>query len=382
MQKLKIVHVYKSFNVYNGLIEILTIMAQNFDYERYEFGVCVNEYEHNPFGEKFQKAGGQIFNLNLKSGLNNKHNEFLALHSFLKQYKPHIIQTHVLKANLYGTIAARMVGVPVIITTEMTLKDTAPTAMHRMRDRIIQPFVSYMIKKSDRFIVTSEYIKNQWMNRGNEKIIEVVYPPFNLEKYDKAVRTPRKKIESIGKMAGFVGRLSEEKSINTLLEAMAIVIKEIPDMGCTIVGTGPMEQRLKSRCDILKISDHIEFTGYMENSFEALREIDVFVLPSRTEGCPIVILEAMAMGLPVVATNIGGNPELVTDNETGLLVPCGDSNRMANAIIELVKNRERARTMGQNGRRRAFSQFNPSSFASKMQMLYQALYDKKCVADK
>ena len=163
--------------------------------------------------------------------------------------------------------------------------------MKRFRDRLIQPVASFMINRSDKFMVTSEYIKKQWTGDNVSERIEVIYPPFNLEKYDRAVRTPRNQIESIGKRVGFVGRLSEEKSIDTLIRAMVKVISEIEDVRCMIVGTGPLESELKSYCETLNISERIEFTGYKENSFEALREMDVFVLPSRTEGCPIVILK-------------------------------------------------------------------------------------------
>lgn len=377
MQKIKILHVYKSFNVYNGLVEILTILAQNLDHQRFELGICVNEYQGNCFGEKFEKLGARIFNLDIKPGLGSSHRQIMGLCRFFKQYKPDVVQTHVLKANLFGTIAARMAGVPVVITTEMTLKDTASTALRRFRDRLLQPFAAFMINRSDKFMVTSEYIKRQWINRKNSDRLEVIYPPFNLEKYDIAVRTPRKQIESIGRRVGFVGRLSEEKSVDTLIGAMARVIGIMPDVRCTIVGTGPLEERLQAYCESLSIGANVEFTGYKENSFEALREMDVFVLPSRTEGCPIVVLEAMAMGLPVVATDVGGNPELVDHNYTGILVPPADEEKMAEAIGELITDREKARSMGQNGRKRAFSRFHPSTFASSMMTMYQKLYRKK-----
>lgn len=382
MQKIKILHVYKSFNVYNGLIEILTILAQNLDHQKFEMGVCVNEYQENAFGRNFEELGAKIFNLDIKPGLGYNYRQVLELNRFFKQYQPDIVQTHVLKANLYGTIAAKMAKVPAVITTEMTLKDIAPTTMKRFRDRLIQPVASFMINRSDKFMVTSEYIKKQWTGDNVSERIEVIYPPFNLEKYDRAVRTPRNQIESIGKRVGFVGRLSEEKSIDTLIRAMVKVISEIEDVRCMIVGTGPLESELKSYCETLNISERIEFTGYKENSFEALREMDVFVLPSRTEGCPIVILEAMAMGLPVVATDVGGNPELVVHNKTGILFPQGDEQMLSDAICELIKNREKAREMGQNGRKRAFTRFHPSSFASRMMSIYQQLYEKKSDSEK
>ena len=377
MEKLKIVHVYKSFNIYNGLIEILTILAQNIDHDKYELGVCVNEYQRNTFGDKFEGLGGKIFNLNIPQKIYNEPRSIVALYNFFKSYKPHVVQTHVLKANFFGTIAAKMAKVPVVIATEMTLKDTAPSSVRRIRDKLIQPFAGYFINNCDKFVVTSNYIKNEWARAGTDRSFEVIYPPFNLEKYDQAVRKPRVQTKFPGKRIGFVGRLSEEKSVDLLLESMIRVHKSDSEADLTIVGTGPIEQQLKSYCSKIGLDGCVNFAGYKSNSFEALKEMDVFVLPSRSEGCPIVILEAMAMGLPVVATNVGGNPELVVDNETGFLVPHANSDKMAQAILTLISDRERARTFGQNGRKIAFTKFHPSSFTNKFQTLYEKMYTSK-----
>ena len=127
------------------------------------------------------ELGAKIFNLDIKPGLGYNYRQVLELNRFFKQYQPDIVQTHVLKANLYGTIAAKMAKVPAVITTEMTLKDIAPTTMKRFRDRLIQPVASFMINRSDKFMVTSEYIKKQWTGDNVSERIEVIYPPFNLE---------------------------------------------------------------------------------------------------------------------------------------------------------------------------------------------------------
>lgn len=376
MERLKVIHVYKSFNVYNGLIEILTIMAQNINHSRYELGVCVYEYKDSEFGKKFQDLGGKIYNLNIPSNIINKHEEFLSLYRFFKKEKPHIVQTHVLKANLFGTVAARMAKVPVVIATEMTLKDIASTNFSRFRDRLIQPLVGFVINRCDRFVVTSQYIKNEWAGNLNHERFEVIYPPFNLDKYDKAIRSPQPAPMSVGKRIGFVGRLSEEKSVNTLIDAMSIVNKSHPDAVLSIIGTGPMEKYLKKQCNKLNLNKTIRFEGYKPNSFESLKEMDIFVLPSRTEGCPIVVLEAMAIGLPVIATNVGGNPELVIDGETGLLIPVEQPEIMAMSIIKLIENSNLTQKLGQNGKKRAFTEFHPSYFTERLQKLYDHLVSK------
>ncbi len=375
--KIKVLHIYKDFNVYNGLIEILMILAQNFDHAKFELGVCVYRYEGNEFGDKFEKLGGKIFNLRIPKKLYNEPRELAALYSFIKDYRPDVVQTHVLKANLYGIIAARMAGVPIVIGTEMTLKDTAPSPLRRLRDKVIHPVVGSIVGHCDKFMVTSEYIKQEWYHQKYEGKYKVIYPPFNLEKYKEAMNFTVRPCSPQIPTVGFVGRLSEEKGIDWLIRSMVRVKERVPHARLLIVGTGPLENELRALSRSLRLNSSVEFTGYRQNVFEVLRQMDVFVIPSRSEGCPIVVLEAMAMGLPVVASRVGGNPELVSDGETGYLIPFQDVDGLANAVVTLLRDRDRARAMGARGNDLAFSKFHPASFVNQVQDLYLQLYTDK-----
>ncbi|KMQ52620.1 glycosyl transferase family 1 [Chitinispirillum alkaliphilum] len=376
MKKLKVLHIYKSFNVYNGLIEILDILAQNFDHNTMELAVCVFEYETNPFGKRFEELGGKIFNLSVKQNAVNEPRSFYRLYRFFKEYRPDIVQTHVLKANLMGIAAAKLARVPVVIGTEMTLKDTAPSKVARVRDRFIQPFTSMVINRCDSFVVTSKFIKSEWEKSCAPNLFKIVYPPFNLRKIRDTERNGAKR-GAYSKRIGFIGRLSDEKSIDILLEAMSIVGEYEPEAKLTVVGTGPLEESLKRYAEKIGVDKRVNFAGYRSNVFEALKEIDIFVLSSRTEGCPIVILEAMAAGVPVVATRVGGNPELVEDGRTGFLVPHSDPAAMAEAILKLTADSGKASRMGKEGRKVAFTKFHPSKFSDSLEVLYRDLYDRK-----
>lgn len=374
MKKIKVLHVYKDFNVYNGLIEILTIIAQNIDQKKYDFGVCVFRYTKNSFGEQFKEIGGKIFSLDVKDRFYKEPVEFIKLWKFLRDYKPDIVQTHVLKANLFGTIAARFVHIPIIIGTEMTLKDIAPSGIRRLRDKLIQPLVSYIVKRCSMFIVTSQFIKEQWIGRKEIENVEVVYPPFNIVKYQQAQVSEHLDRSQKGFRIGFVGRLSEEKGVDFLLRAMRIVVDKFPDIHLTIVGTGPLMRNFIIYTKKLQLTENVHFTGYVPNVFTILKTLDVFVLPSRTEGCPIVILEAMASGLPVIATSVGGNPELVQNGETGILVPFNDEKKLSEAILELYSDHKQATKMASRGKELAFTTYNPSKFVSHFQDIYERLY--------
>jgi len=382
VEKIKIIHVYKDFNVYNGLVEILTILAGGMDLDRFELGVCVFRYDGNSFGDDFEQLGGRIHSLNIPKSPANEIREFNGLIRFFDSFRPHIVQTHVLKSNLLGILAARKAKVPVIIGTEMTLKDIAHTPLTRLRDKLIQPLVSLSLRYSDNFMVTSEYIKKQWYHRRYSEKYRVIYPPFNLEKYQAVqagsqCKAPHTKHHD--PTIGFVGRLSEEKGLQTLLEAVAAIRSKVPRARLLIAGTGPIEHRLRKFVQDTNLGDSVSFMGFCSNVFEMMGDLDVFVLPSRTEGCPIVVLEAMAMGVPVVATNVGGTPELVENNVTGLLVQSNAPDELARSIVELLTDRERAEKMGREGHERAFSVFHPKKFIENVEHMYLELLKQKNV---
>jgi glycosyltransferase involved in cell wall biosynthesis len=384
MRKIKIIHVYKSFNVYNGLIEILTILAQSMHQDQFEIGICVYEYEGNDFGRYFEKLGGKIFVLHKRSGLAGKIDEFLGLVTFFRKHQPDIVQTHVLKANLFGIMAAKIARVPVVIGTEMTLKDTAPTRFGRIRDKFIQPLVSFIIRFSDTFMATSEFIRKQWFGEGHKHKISVIYPPFNLMKYQTAIdNSPKIKLNTDAQSSRrlcYVGRLSEEKGVRTLIEAMKIILSKDVKATLFIVGTGPLENELRAKAAEIS-SSRIVFMGYKANVFEVMRDMDIFILPSRSEGCPIVVLEAMAMGLPVVATSVGGTPELIEDGVTGILVPPSEPETIAHAVTSLINDPQNAMKLGKNGYERAFGKFHPSQFTQNIEHLYLRLLSEKRIFD-
>ena len=117
-----------------------------------------------------------------------------------------------------------------------------------------------------------------------------------------------------------------------------------------IIGTGPEEKDLKQYVYKNDLSGYVTFTGHKINVFEELSKMDLFILPSKSEGLGIAITEAMAAGLPVIASNVGGIPEVVIDSVTGFLIPEKDPALLAGAVINLMSNLERGRTMGEKGR--------------------------------
>jgi len=173
-----------------------------------------------------------------------------------------------------------------------------------------------------------------------------------------------------------VAGLREQKHHITLLRAMRAVVQVQERAMLLIAGTGPTETRLKEYIGKAGLDPYIRLLGRRDDVPDLLAASDLFVLPSRFEGLPICLLEAMAAGLPVVATNIPGNDEVVIDGETGCLVPRGDADRMAEAMVRVIAGEELGRIFGTAGRKRVEALFD----LDRMILTYEETYRKACAA--
>jgi len=377
--KIKVIHIYKDFDIYNGLIEEFLLLARMMDPAAYDFRVCVFNYKGSSFGERFQELGGNLDSLHSKW----EDNPFIIyrLYKYLKQEKPHIVQTYILKPNLYGRIAALLAGIPVIISTELTLKNQAHSMPSRIRDLFLHPLNAFLNKYTDVVLCASDAIRKQWETTTLSGRVQVLNPYFDPSKLQQPDPRRAKSAVSDNKhwVIGTVGRLSEEKRHIDLLKAFHEVGKVFPEATLLIVGDGDMKDKLITLAAQWNLSHKIRFTGFQRNVCEYLAQMDVFVLPSRTEGFGIAVLEAMATGLPVIATKVGGIPELVVHDETGVLVKPLHHEDLSKAIVDLLSNPERMHIMGQKGKERALSSFSAAQFIHQHESVYKSALAAKGV---
>jgi glycosyltransferase involved in cell wall biosynthesis len=172
-----------------------------------------------------------------------------------------------------------------------------------------------------------------------------------------------------GPVIGTAGRVAWQKGFDVLLEAVA----KLPTVRLVVVGAGPDLRDLEARAKVLGIGERVEFTGWVDNPRDHLTRFDLYVQPSRFEAQGIAIAEAMLAGLAVVATDVGGIPDVVIDGETGLLVPSEDPGALANAIGELIDDPARRAEMGAAGRRRAVERFTDTGMVAGFERLYREL---------
>ncbi len=167
-----------------------------------------------------------------------------------------------------------------------------------------------------------------------------------------------------------IGRLSPEKGADTLLRAVALIVNEEPNFKLQVAGDGACMPALLALSRELNLTEHVQFLGEVRDVPSLLARASMFVLPSLTEGISLTLLEAMARGLPVVATDVGGTPEVVEDGSSGLLVDAQSPAELAQAILRVYRHPHRARLMGLAAHHRITAHFDVRRMVSEYEGLY------------
>ena len=270
---IKVMHVWKDVKLYHGIHEQLQSLARYIDKGEFETSICILGKRHEEIARQFEDLKVTIYYLNAES-LQNP----LLIVKLLKLFRvvrPDIVQTYCLNPNVFGGIAARWARVPVIIAGELTRSDQAPSGAQRLRDKLLNPINNLISDRASCRIFVSEAVKLHWTRNRNSSKYRVIYPAFNEQKYEESRREKANNTHVIG----IIGRLSEEKRHIDLLHAMQLIIEKVPDARLRIIGDGPLSLELKAKAATIGISDKVEFTGYVKNSFNELKKIGILVLP-------------------------------------------------------------------------------------------------------
>lgn len=219
----------------------------------------------------------------------------------------------------------------------------------RVYERTISKWI---FSRSECIIAVSGAVKQHIVNLGVEpKKVKIIPNGVDLRNYVPLQKSPHRHEQCVPKKVISVGRLIQNKGIHHLIDAAPEVLQRFPSTEFIIVGDGSMRTELETRAKERGVSQAFRFHGFVPKVSNILNTCDIFVRPSLTEGMPLAVLEAMACGLPVIATRVAGTPEIVIDHETGILVDSGDAKNLAEALIELLGNTELAMIFGVNARK-------------------------------
>lgn len=293
----------------------------------------------------------------------------LPLRHRLRRLNPDVVHTYLFSPNLYGTLLGALAGTRAIVSSR---RDMAwwEAGRHLLATRFANRFV-------DRVVAVSENVRRHSIARERLDPERVVTVPngIDLAEFDRARTEPAPWTAppGVGPILAMTAGLRPVKGHEYLLGAVARLAPRFPDLRFLLVGDGPRRQELEQQARLAGIAEQVVFLGWQANVAPLLDRIDLFVLSSVSEGQSNAILEAMAAGRPVVATDVGGNPETIADGVTGLLVPPRNPERLAEAIEDALRDRSRAQAMGRAGRLRVERLFSAQAVARRLEELYASL---------
>jgi len=309
---------------------------------------------------------------------------FFALIKILRYECPHIVHTHTSKAGILGRWAAFFARVPVIVHTPHGHVFWGYFGRLKTGIFILLEKISALI--TDRLVMLTEQEKNDHLHFhiAPENKFSVVHSGINLDRFsntsvDPAAMKRRLGIPEGNLVVGTTGRLTHIKGHRYLIEAAGKIVSSRPDTTFVFLGDGELLDELKNMASISGIEENIKFLGWRQDVAEVISTFDVFVLPSLNEGMGRVLVEAMALGKPIVASGIGGIPDLVADGKNGYLVPVGDVEVLAARIRRLLDDPEKREKMGNAGKRYAVN-FSADAMVEKIDQLYHELLREKDIA--
>lgn len=338
------------------------------------------------FPEFMRSSGIEVQEFHLTHGRITPFSDVRALAElvrYLRRDHVDIVHTHSAKAGALGRAAARFARVQGIVHTPYSVP------FRRELKQGGRYWLYYLIEKmlgraTDAMIATSKAEYREIAASGIIKTsrIALIHNCLDLGNYDYEYDRRAANKRDLGwiegrPVVGTVARLTPQKGIQTLLESARLVREQIPDVNFVIVGDGELRREIEARASALGLNGTWTMVGQRDDYLRYLRAFDVFAFPSLWEGLPYAPIEAMAVGTPVVATSVVGNTDLVSHEETGLLVPAQDEKAMAQAIVRVLRDSDLARKLAD--RSRSFIETNFSGEGPVVQTLdlYKRTLDEK-----
>ena len=301
----------------------------------------------------------------------------LSLIWFISKEKPDIVHTHSSKGGILGRLAAKLCGVPHIIHTPHG--HVFYGHFGRLASRIFLWVERIFSKFTDRLVALTHGEKDDYIKLSvcaPEKLL-TIHSGVDVQQFLNANGNGLEKRRALGlepneAVIGFVGWLLPIKGPDYLLKAMDYIWPEKPETILVMAGKGDLDVDLRAEALRKNVNGKVKFIGWRQDIDELMPVFDMLVLPSLNEGMGRVLVEAMAAGKPVVASRVGGIPDLIQNGYNGYLVPPADEKALADAILKLLNDRNHARLMGQRGKQRC-QQFSLEAMIAKLDDLYAGL---------
>ncbi|WDS36905.1 glycosyltransferase [Pseudoxanthomonas sp.] len=307
----------------------------------------------------------------------------LVARRFLRRHATEILHTHNAISHYYGVLASRGLSLQRVISTRHGMGATRAVAQRGSRGRSWRDDrLEWLYGKSmactHAVAAVCEAARDEFQQRKDLPTQKIVAVPngIHVERFEPTSAEARQRLrQTLGvsedtRLAGFVGRLTWAKDHATLVQAFRLVREQLPDTALVLIGDGPLRPALEALAQSEGIADRVFFLGDRNDIDALLRGLDLFVMSSVTEGYSVALLEACASGLPIVATRVGGNPEIVRDGINGALVTPGVPPELAAAMVGILGNETRALRMGRAGRDWVLQHGSLSAMAARYAEIY------------
>ncbi len=371
-QKIKVLFLYWHLDYGGAEVGLLTTL-RHINRERFQCTVLCME-KKGPIGVEIEKLGIKVIYLNSAPRL---FNIILVWKVFciLRKLEIDILHTSLFYANFFGRVASLTRKIPITITEERSMY-YEKKIYHVWIDRLLARF-------TDKIIVCSMSVLNFTMKQ--EKIpfekFYLIYNGVDEDRFSisssKSELRRRYGFSADQFIIGTVGSIIPKKGHKFLIEAARNFCPQMPDCKVLIVGEGSSKKDLEDLVQKENLTDFFVFMGARKDIPELMKLMDVFVLSSLQEGFPRVLVEAMYMGLPVIASSVSGVPELVLDGETGFLVPPGNSKSICEKVLILNSDNDLRNKMGTKARERIQERFLSKHYLNKLEALYDDLITQK-----
>ncbi|MCK4785497.1 MAG: glycosyltransferase family 4 protein, partial [Desulfobacteraceae bacterium] len=290
----------------------------------------------------------------------------------IREKNIHILHSHEYKSDLIAYAVSRIYRIPIMTTAHGWISNNKKSALYiRLQKKVLPKF--------DRVIAVSPLIKSQLIGSGvSPDKVSLVYNAIVVEDYNPSNVEPgylRKKfnLPDNSILIGNVGRLSPEKGQIQFIKAATEVLNKHPECFFVLIGDGPSREMLENECKNLKLVEKIIFTGHEADVRKVYKDLDIVALTSYTEGFPNVMLEALCMGKPVLATDVGGTSDIVINNHTGILIPARDPDAIAKGLLKILKDPDWAKKTVKNGREMIEEKYKFSIRVNKLENLYDQI---------
>ena len=355
----------------------MLLLASHLDRQRFE--VFISSAGEGPLEEEARKLGLSHLRVPLSKKFNQGAVKEIA--GLLRESRVSILHSHGGVAGLFGRLAARRAQTPVVVHTLHGIH-----YLH-YRNPLLRRLYILLEKRFSRFtdglvlVSQADFQRAKKYRLAAEDKMFVILNGLDLQAGLSGEEIREKRL-ALGwppeeSLVGTVARLHRQKGIPTLLEAAPLLLAAVPDTKVVVVGEGPLGQRLRKKVRRQGLQEKFLFLGERKDAVELLSLFDVFVLPSLWEGLPFVLIEAASLRKPIVATAVDGIAEVVENGKTGLLVPPQNPGALADAIIDLLRDRQKAARLAANAKSIIPSRFPLRRMVEQTQNLYLELWRRK-----